>query len=272
MIRGLFKVTVCWVLYYFFYYCIIAHIKWALLMYEWRAFKLRLVFAFREYRMSWMMLENLRLVRENESMRKTPTSTARKQPKDPPKVVLHPKKPYVKWKRRKDYMQKEEEDKWCPSTFPPHNYAWQYQPRGKRDRATGERTTPAYEYPESKVLPQEFDREAHLRAVQAHEEAELVQQREAERRRRERAQQERNDRNNRNNRPEARLRCGAHPVDWPADAPDRVDSAKRTTEKERSLQRMREHQKQLEELENLRVAQLARMDELKRIGREIGGA
>ena len=268
MVLQVLSEVVCWLLNWWF----IFQLKWTLWMLKLKALRLRAAHALREYRLSRSVRENVRLVREREAMRQPTTQTARKQPKDPPKAALHPKKPYVKWKRRRDYRQKEEEDNWIPSTLPPHNYAWYYQTRGKRDRAAGERTTPAFEYPESRVLPQEFDREAHLRAVQAHEEAEREQQREAERRRRERAQQERNDRNERNNRPQPHLRYDAHPAGWPAEAPDRVDSAKRTTEKERSLHRAREHQRQLEELENLRVAQLAKMDELRRIGREIGGA
>ena len=232
-------------------------------------------------------------------MRQPTTQAARKQPKDPPKAVLHPKKPYVKWKRRRDYK-KEEEDYWVPSTFPPHNYARptfvcspapMARPR-EFDREAHIRAVQAREEAELELQQEaEFqreverrrreraqqeqnernnrNREARLRAVIAHEEAEREQQREAERRRRERAQRERNERNNR---PQPNLRCGAQPAAWPAEAPDRVDSAKRTTEKERSLHRVREHQRQLEELENLRVAQLAKMDELRRIGREIGGA
>ena len=283
MILQVLSEVVCWLLNWW----LIFQLKWTLWMLKLKALRLRAAHALREYRLSRSVRENVRLVREREAMRQPTTQTARKQPKDPPKVVLHPKKPYVKWKRRRDYKQQEEEDNWYPSTAllddtiarmgfaeppPPHNYAWRYQPRGKRARAPGERATPAFEYPESRVLPREFDREAHLRAVQAREEAELEQQREAERRRRERAQKERNDRTNRDNRPEAHLRCGVQPAGWPAEAPDRVDCAKRTTEKERSLHRVREHQRQLEELENLRVAQLAKMDELRRIGREVGGA
>lgn len=260
--------VMCWIV----KQCLLFRLKWILLMLRLQLFKLRLAHSVRTYRLSRQLRDTVRLANENDAMREVHVQSERKQPKDPPKAVLHLKKPYVKWKRRRDYRQREQEDSWCSSAFHPRTYAWHSQHGGKRDRSTGERTTPMYEYPESSVLPPEFDREAHLRAVKAHEEADREQQREAERRRKERAQRERVDRNDRNNRPAGRLRTAAQPAGWPAQAPDRADSAKRTTEKERSLHRVREHQRQLEELERLRVAQLAKMDELRRIGREIGGS